>query len=278
MTGFLKYSWLFLLVFLVWTGFIFVGPALIKLAPDTSSQDIGTFGDMFGSLNALFSGLAFAGLIVAIVIQNKELKLQNDTLELQKDELRQTREVFEEQSETLKKQQFESTFFQMVSLHNDIINSIQIRDKNGREAFNLLFKDTLGVVNSFFSHGRLPEPLNSVSPLIEQEIKNIVERYLDLYKGGQGNKIGHYFRNLYNIIKLVENSEIKNKKLYTNIIRAQLSVPELVLLMINCSTYLGSEKFKPLIEKYSLLSNLVDTPELVELKKLAKNYHDSAFA
>ncbi len=36
----------------------------------------GTFGDMFGSVNALFSGLAFAGIIVTILLQRKELALQ----------------------------------------------------------------------------------------------------------------------------------------------------------------------------------------------------------
>jgi hypothetical protein len=36
--------------------------------------DPGQFGDLFGAVNALFSGLAFAGLIVAITLQRKELR------------------------------------------------------------------------------------------------------------------------------------------------------------------------------------------------------------
>ena len=32
----------------------------------------GTFGDMFGSVNALFSGLAFAGVIITILLQKAE--------------------------------------------------------------------------------------------------------------------------------------------------------------------------------------------------------------
>ena len=39
-------------------------------------QGVGTFGDMFGVVNALFSGLAFAGIIVAIWMQKEELGLQ----------------------------------------------------------------------------------------------------------------------------------------------------------------------------------------------------------
>jgi hypothetical protein len=39
---------------------------LLKDLPDR-----GTFGDMFGAVNALFSGLAFAGVIYAIILQRR---------------------------------------------------------------------------------------------------------------------------------------------------------------------------------------------------------------
>lgn len=42
----------------------------------------GMFGDMFGGLTSLFSGLAFAGMISALVLQTKELGLQRHELEL----------------------------------------------------------------------------------------------------------------------------------------------------------------------------------------------------
>ena len=40
-----------------------------------SVKNPGSFGDMFGAINALFSGLAFAGIIYAILLQRKELSL-----------------------------------------------------------------------------------------------------------------------------------------------------------------------------------------------------------
>lgn len=42
-------------------------------------------GDMFGPTNALFSGLAFAGLIYTIVMQRKELEMQRMELRLQRE-------------------------------------------------------------------------------------------------------------------------------------------------------------------------------------------------
>ena len=54
----------------------------------------GTFGDTFGALNALFSGLAFAGVITTILIQKSELKNQRIELQLQRIEMQETRKEF----------------------------------------------------------------------------------------------------------------------------------------------------------------------------------------
>jgi cell shape-determining protein MreC len=52
----------------------------------------GQFGDLFGSVNALFSGLAFAGLFWALRVQQEQLALQREELKLQREELRMQRE------------------------------------------------------------------------------------------------------------------------------------------------------------------------------------------
>jgi len=58
--------------------------------PDTA----GTFGDMFGAVNALFSGLAFAGIILAVLMQQEELKIQRK-------EVTQSRQAQETQGKAL---------------------------------------------------------------------------------------------------------------------------------------------------------------------------------
>lgn len=37
-------------------------------------DDAGAFGDMFGAVNALFSALAFAGVVYALILQDRESK------------------------------------------------------------------------------------------------------------------------------------------------------------------------------------------------------------
>lgn len=60
------------------------------LLPDMVAVDgeEGAFGDRFGAVSALFTGLAFAGLIVQLGMQREELRLQRE-------ELRQTRKAVE---------------------------------------------------------------------------------------------------------------------------------------------------------------------------------------
>ncbi len=49
--------------------------------------DSGVFGDTFGAINSLFSGLAFAGLLYTILLQSRELKLQREELAMNREQL-----------------------------------------------------------------------------------------------------------------------------------------------------------------------------------------------
>lgn len=72
-------------IVLLWCG---SGVALYRM------PERGTFGDMFGAVNALFSGLAFLGVILAIVLQYEELKEQRR-------EIQQSRVAQEESAKAL---------------------------------------------------------------------------------------------------------------------------------------------------------------------------------
>lgn len=69
-----------------------------------SSTDRGTFGDMFGAVNALFSGLAFGGIILTILLQRQELALQREELQHTREELKRSADSQEESQKALKRQ------------------------------------------------------------------------------------------------------------------------------------------------------------------------------
>src|SRR5687768_1221158 len=78
------------------------GVLIVKQLP--TWQERGTFGDMFGAVNALFSGLALAGVIYAIVLQRQELALQRDELRLTRAELERAAQAQEMSQRALAKQ------------------------------------------------------------------------------------------------------------------------------------------------------------------------------
>lgn len=212
----------------------------------------GTFGDMFGGVNALFSGLAFVGVIVAIFMQKKELELQRKELGYTREELQGQKEQLKAQNETLQHQSFESTFFQLLRLQSEIIQSIDLigtqnRVTSGRDCFQVFHKR----LSEFWQK----EGKVSGDPI--QDIETVNSIYLKFYQKHQ-SEVGHYFRSLYNIVKFVDSSDAVDKRLYTNLIRAQLSSYELALLFYNTLSDMGRQKFKPLIETYSLLKTLDD--------------------
>lgn len=81
---------------------IAIGITVYKFLPDWSTR--GQFGDVFGAANALFSGLAFAGLIYAILLQREDLALQRKELELTRQELQRSAAAQEKSESALSAQ------------------------------------------------------------------------------------------------------------------------------------------------------------------------------
>lgn len=86
----------------------------------------GQFGDMFGALNALFSGLAFAGLIITIRQQHIDLDYQWQTVKQTNDEMERQTKEFEIQNRTLKRQQFDNTFFELLRMLLSIVERLEL--------------------------------------------------------------------------------------------------------------------------------------------------------
>lgn len=70
----------------------------------TKEGTAGTFGDQYGFINALISGMAFAAFWCSLQLQHRELKLQRKELSRANKEAKDQTEQFEEQTKQLREQ------------------------------------------------------------------------------------------------------------------------------------------------------------------------------
>jgi len=120
----------FLIVIGLWSFSYFT----LKDLDDTKKS---SFGDMFGGVNALFSGLAFAGIIITILLQRKELILQRLELEATRDELKRTANAQEKSETALNKQAENLKISAKLTALNTLVtyySEIELRIRKG-EAF-----------------------------------------------------------------------------------------------------------------------------------------------
>ncbi len=215
----------------------------------------GEFGDFFGGvLNPIFTFLTLFGLIVTIVIQRQELRL--------------ARHEYEKTATALNTQAIEVTFFNIIDLHHKIADSLELDlTKIGKKskieqaltevASNWFKKSTITAFTgrSVFDEILVLLSSNRASP------KAVVERYSTI-QNDHNYILGHYFRNLYQALKLIDSHKNdivteENKRKYASILRSQLSSKELALLFVNCLEGVSDGgQFKNLLIEYSMLEHL----------------------
>lgn len=245
-------------------------------------SDRGTFGDMFGAVNALFSGLAFAGLIITLIQQKEELGLQRAELaetrkemERQRLEMERQSNEYKEQNKTIKYQRFENTLFSMIASFRELKNAIYykttdiaedyFREGRGESLFRSFYEDK---VVEFTLDGR---NIHGVKSTMRRD-------YTQFHSIPDISTFGHYYRFMYRIVKYIDRSpliEDKDRYDYVCLLRSQLSDYELVMLFYNCLGKEGKPKFKSLVETYALLKNL--NRQLLAKSEHTKLFKDSAY-
>jgi hypothetical protein len=218
----------------------------LTIALLSPQQNAGTIGDTFGSINALFSGLAFAGLIYAILLQRAELELQRNELSATREEIKGQRAANEEQNRFISQQTFENSLFQMLAVLEAVLDAIDRRSNGG----GVLSKGRDSI--RYFYENFRDEFAGSTN-------KDPVVAY-DAFYQEYGHEVGHYFRVLYNIFKFIDKANHVDKEEYSKIVRAQMSDHEVLFLFYNSLTARG-HKFLPYINKYGLLK--FTRPELL---------------
>ncbi|KWW51220.1 hypothetical protein AWW69_01130, partial [Bacillus cereus] len=185
----------------------------------TGLAALGPVGDFVGGTTVTFFTAASVFLLIATNI-------------MQREELKASREEAQITNETMKRQQFETTFFNMLSLHHQIVKDIQIsvHDEriHGRAAIvelKEILEDKLGKADYLFQNSQQNEnvwgmvdrkkwkkQLFATTNRISEELLNNV--YKDFHKV-YGNDIEHSMINNSQILKFIVQklacNEVKKK-------------------------------------------------------------------
>ena len=164
-------------------------------------SDLGTFGDFFGGvLNPILTFLTLFGLIATIVIQRQELRL--------------SRIEYEKTADALSTQAVEITFFNILDLHHKIVDNLKvdINELKAKGEFTGIaeevFLNFIKMSKKTTFNGRVA--FDEILDFITYGAKSPAE-ILERYKAIQDNHnhvLGHYFRNLYQALKVIHLSLI----------------------------------------------------------------------
>ncbi len=242
----LKSYWsVFFVILIVWIIFMAVmfwsanNLVFDPIEPSVKIETLGVFGDSFNILTSLFTGLAFAGVIISVELQRKELKATREELEVTRGEIEGQKLALEDQKNEMEQQSFDNRFFQMLNSFSKL-----------RETILSKMYGTYNYVNIIFHN------------LGNNKYENIDE-FKIVFNGIHTSvpEIRHYHINMYQILKLVDRfyiDDTESGKFYTNIVRAQMSANEQLILLLHAYFVqeIAGNKLKLLVEKYALLEHI----------------------
>lgn len=232
-------------------GYFFFNPSCsIQLSLNELGDYLaGAVGGFWALAGLFFIYVAFLGQMLQLRTQKLELKYSKIEVMSTRLEVMGQKEQMMEQNATLRQQRFENTFFQLLSLHNEIINTLQIDIDGEYFAKRECFKASVEALRKYENEALTFDYKENLSV-----IRDLFNEFTFVY----GYYFKHYFNNLYNIFKFVHLSEAidaKDKEFYANLAKAQLSDDEIVFLFYYI---VGSEQtgLKFLDQTYNILQHV----------------------
>ncbi|WP_139316514.1 putative phage abortive infection protein [Algoriphagus marinus] len=257
-----------LTLFIVFNKVYFNTSMLIdrKLASDFGSF----FGGFVGTIFAILSVVLIVYTIVSQNVENRKTSLKDNFFKMIDYHNQNVSQISVPNLDT-KKDNFEvgrrAFVVYKIQLKRllSLINEIDKKKKLGLKdtdiidiAYIIFFYGLQGSWNDFIS-----EKLNRYdkSQIIIKEIIKEIENKpnINIGRTNQTN-LSTYFRNMYNAIKLIDNSDLMSdgeKKELIKIYRAQLSNPELYIIFFNIISRFGNKWIeRRYVNKYEFLKNI----------------------
>lgn len=245
------------------------------------SVSLGDFGEFIGGF--VGSIWSLAGILLfysALVYQRNELEEQKEILVNQTEAMISQSKELERQNETMQKQKQEETFFHLLRFHIDLIETLTFETNDINTQTGTILKQQIRGRNTFGEfynvfkrfYSKYLEHLSDAG-VDEDNLKGVIETSYTGFFSEYRYELGHYFRNIFNLLLFIDRTEDKDKHFFLSIFFSQISVYEMSLIFFHGLTS-ENKDLKIFIEKYALLQDLFQD----DLIKLNINlYNDSAY-
>lgn len=211
---------------------------LYKIWPvsEYSIATAGTFGDSFGVVTSLFSGLAFAGIILTILLQRRELT--------------ESREIF-------RIQRFEGSFYRLLELYRRNLEDVRVVDHEDK------VYEGIGAL-SFYSK-KFSESMKRHVSYLEVDHGRAVYEY-HLFVEIQRNIVrqSRYLGTLQNILELIERDLPSDEERvpYWDIVASQITFSEAKYIFYCCLVSGKNDRFRALMERSGLIVGLISSSNI----------------
>lgn len=221
---------------------------LYKLGFASKPDEFGFFGDYVGGVIGALTGLI--SIVFLFITYQKQI------------------EIFKEQQRQTELHQFEENFFHLLANFRTILP--QLRNKSEKtEGYDYIRSVRALLEQPIDEICKDETALTDLNALVTREK---IDKAYRLAFGAESDQLGHYFRSLYHLLKYIETHCKSEKKMYYDLVQAQMNTDELYLTCINGISSYGRKKLHPLLNYSSFLENLaIDENETI--RKLVYFYY-----
>lgn len=192
---------------------------------EISINKAGVFGDSFGVLTSLFSGLAFSGMIITILLQREDLKLQREDLTETQNEMKEQKNIF-------RLQNFNNSFYRLLDFYRQNLLDIIIYtegENSKKTGLDALLYQLKKLQVSYVKYGfqGYPEDENEQLELDYVLFKEINKNLRDQSR---------YLNTISSIYALIDTQLLtkKEKEIYWDLFSKQLTFYEVKYLFYKC--------------------------------------------
>lgn len=247
-----------------------------------NADKFGQFGDIVGGVVGSIWALAGVLLFYAAfkkqieALENQKLateaaqsaiELQSNELELQRKELAETRAVFQQQEKTLRIQQYESTFFNLLNLYNTTISNMDLHvfeKKKTKDGSGMVFGKVTQREESSYENikiefsgrdffnkivGSIHDNTDYDDNTESEKASEIIKEHYQSYD----TDFEPYYKTLKQLLIRISKCPYDNKQEYIDILSAQVSSTEITLINMFAKTDLLDDELVELLAEYKIV-------------------------